>query len=184
VNEEPDEVLVERYQKGDVSAFRGIYYRYRVGTFNFILSLAREKMAAEDLHQEIWTSITRAMFDWKPTGSFKSWLFQIARNRCLDHIKKTRRARIEDDGEDVIQNIPAVVPEPVDTMLRDALLSCIEQLNDSQKEVFSLRTIENMTFAEITEVMASAPGLANRRMQLAVEHVKRCLESKGIRQET
>lgn len=183
MSEDPDEILVERYQKGDASAFRGIYYRYRVGTFNFILSLARERMAAEDLHQEIWTTVTRALFDWKPTGSFKSWLFQVARNRCLDHIKKTRRFQVEDDGEDVIENMPAVVPERGDTLLREALLSCIGQLNDSQKEVFSLRAIENMTFAEITEVMASAPGLANRRMQLAVEHVKRCLESKGIRQE-
>jgi RNA polymerase sigma-70 factor (ECF subfamily) len=177
---ETDETLVARYQKGDAGAFRELYFRHRIATFNFILHVVRERTAAEDLHQEIWITAIRAVLAWRPTGTFKSWLFQVARNRCLDHLRKIGRSPVDDDGAGMIEAAPSTVPWEGDPVLRAALLDCIENLNDTQRQVFVLRATQSLTFGEITHVMSSPPGLANRRMQLAVEHLKRCLESKGI----
>jgi RNA polymerase sigma-70 factor (ECF subfamily) len=184
VNGPSDEALLLRYQKGDAAAFRDLYLRYRVPTFNFVLHLVRDKAVAEDLHQEIWIGITRSALQWKPTGTVRGWLYQIARNRCYDHFRSRGRAvSEEDDDQALIETAAPIVPQASDGKLRDAIVDCIGTLNDSQRQVFVLRAVQDMTFAEITELMTSPPGLSNRRMQLAVEHLKRCLERKGIRDE-
>lgn len=183
MSEVPDELIVERYQRGDAAAFKELYFRHRIGTFNFVLLRVRERAAAEDLFQEIWIKVARAALAFQPTGSFKSWLYQIVRNQCIDHARKKARTPVTSEDEAVIEKAGAIVPSVGDPSLRQALLGCIDELNDDQKEVFLMRLVKGMTFAEITEVMGTAPGLANRRMQLAVEHLKRFLAEKGIRPE-
>jgi RNA polymerase sigma factor (sigma-70 family) len=184
VGEPSDEELILQYQEQNSAvAFRTIYLRYRVKTFNFILHLVKENGTAEDLHQECWLHIIDAARKWRPSGAFRAWLFQVFRNRCLDHFRAVKRSPIEEDEDELIEKAEASVPEPGDISLREAVLQCIGSLNASQRQVFYLKAIESMTFAEITELMASAPGLANRRMQLAVAHLRACLLRKGIRED-
>ncbi len=183
MGEPSDEDLLRQYQENSAAAFREIYLRHRVGTFNFILQLVKEKALAEDIHQEMWLGVVDSAKRWRPTGEFRSWLYQVARNRCYDHFRAKKRSIVDDDDGEVIEKADHHVPQPSDLKLREAVLHCIGELNASQRQVFCLRAVEDLTFAQITEVMASPPGLSNRRMQLAVDHLRGCLHGKGIRED-
>lgn len=78
-----DESLLARYRTGDSAAFEALYARHRQGLYRFLVSLSNKTELAEEIYQETWLSLIRSATQPQGRASFRTWLFQIARNRGI-----------------------------------------------------------------------------------------------------
>ena len=89
----PDQFLMEQIQAQQAWAFEMLFERYAVYTRRHINSIVRDEPAAEDILQETFLRVWTRSGQWNGQGTFKGWLFRIATNLALNHLR-TRRRRI------------------------------------------------------------------------------------------
>ena len=109
------------YQKGDERAFEVLYWRHQRGIFNFISHFIGESgNQAEELLQDVFLKVVKASKRYEPSAKFTTWLYQIARNGCIDHFRKMKHRKttslaqpIDSEEEMVLEStIPATNPSP------------------------------------------------------------------------
>lgn len=181
--EETDEALVARYRRGDVAAFEALLDRHRRGVFRFLCGFVGDTARADDLAQECWLRFIGAAPRWKDGGRFRTWLYAVARNLATDAARRARfrehrsldappadlrRSRDRSDP-------PSLAPEG-DVLLRAALERAIALLPEAQREVFLLREVEGIPFAEIAEVTGAPVPTVKSRMRYALEALRGALE--------
>src|SRR5262245_33100934 len=86
-----DEALYQRVRAGDLPAFESLYERYERRLFGYILRLLRNRQDAEDVFHEAFLSVLKSPEVRFTEGSFCSWIYRIARNLCLNHLRAGRR---------------------------------------------------------------------------------------------
>jgi RNA polymerase sigma factor (sigma-70 family) len=152
-----EEELVAGAQAGNPAAFEALFRRYRDRIAGYVRSSVRDEGRTEDLVQEIFFSAHSSLSTLEHPGAFRSWLYQIARNACLDEAR--RRSRQDDlilgweefpppDERIVIHNHSA------DRMLNQKeelanLTQALDGLPHSQHEALVLRELEGMSYDEI-----------------------------------
>ncbi|MGD8626394.1 MAG: RNA polymerase sigma factor, partial [Anaerolineae bacterium] len=129
-------------------------------------------------------------------ASFRTWLYRIARNRCIDVARRARLIRFlpigrraESDArreetvpEDVLvderQDVEALAAK-ADTI--EAVGDCIDRLEHrDEKQAFLLYYLSGMVYREIGEVLGKSTSMARNRVKAAQQKVRQCLESKGF----
>ena len=85
---ETDEVLMMRFQGGDRDSFAILVRRHKTPIFNFILRQIRNHTTAEDLTQDVFVRVVRSAASFKHEARFTTWIYSIARNLCIDHLRK------------------------------------------------------------------------------------------------
>lgn len=147
-----DEALMLRVQNGDKDAFRLLVGRHIdriVGTSRRIVGAADAEDVAQDVFLKVWT----ARAQWSPgQARFRTWLYRVAVNRCIDHTRRTRPACIDD-----VPEIEDDAPGPLDACERreDAtrLHSAMDHLSEQQRTAITLYYHESLTAAEVAEIM-------------------------------
>ncbi len=190
-----DEELMILYQKGDEHAFEILYWRHQHGIFNYICHFIGESgNQAEELLQDVFLKVVKASNRYKPTAKFTTWLYQIARNGCIDHFRKMKHRRTTslsqpiDSEEDlsVESTLANSNPSPEKAAqlneLAEVLNASIATLPEEQREVFLMREDLNLSFAEIAELLGCPINTAKSRMRYALEHLRKALKREGITQ--
>ena len=194
-NKESDEKLMQLYQKGDEYAFETLYWRQQRGIFNFIRHFIGESGGqAEELMQDVFLKVVKSSTRYRPTAKFTTWLYQIARNGCIDHLRK-RKHRITtslsqpigSEEEMVVEstiadNNPSPEKSAHISGITETLKRAINTLPEEQREVFLMREDLNLSFAEIAELISCPINTAKSRMRYALEYLRKSLESEGITQ--
>src|SRR4051812_5783748 len=80
--------LIRAVLKGDINSFEEIVARYEMGIVRFIYNMIRNKETAEDLTQEVFINAYKKLHSFRQEYKFSTWLYQIAKNKCIDHIRK------------------------------------------------------------------------------------------------
>lgn len=88
----PDETLMEEVRAGNLAAFQVLYDRHHRSVFGFLLRSLGERRAAEDLLQETFLRVFTHRETYRPAATFKTWLFTIARNLLVDHLRQRSRS--------------------------------------------------------------------------------------------
>ena len=148
--------LVERAQRGDGEAFARLYEENFDRIYRYIALRVGSGADAEDLTAQVflkaWESI--ASFRWRGV-SFSAWLFRIARNLAIDHLRKEgRKGRLGD--EPVYHLDPAVVAEKRLTI--EQLVIAVEGLTLAQRDVIALRFAAGLSIAETAKVLGKREG--------------------------
>jgi RNA polymerase sigma-70 factor (ECF subfamily) len=186
---EADEVLVLRYQRGDVAGFEALLDRHRSGVFRFLARFVGDRSRAEDLAQECWMRVIAAAPRWQERARFKTWLYAVARNLAVDEARRAahRPQRSMDgpiDGASAWESIADGRRSPEDlagdALVRPALARAVALLPPEQREVFLLREYEGVTFAEISEITGAPVPTVKSRMRYALEALRRALEEMGV----
>lgn len=143
---------------------------------------------AADVHQTVFVEAWRDLPRFSRRSSFKTWLFAIARHRCLDALKinKRRRARFtgESSGADG-------APEPVDTSpnaeeslsgrsVLPPLENCLGGLRPESRTAVLLRFQESMSYEEMGRLVGELPGSLQARVARAMPVLRKCLEAAGV----
>lgn len=189
MDDTPDETLMVRFQRGDRTAFKTLVARHQKPLFNFALRQLRSPTAAEDVVQDAFVRVVQSASDFKHEARFSTWLYTIARNLCIDHLRKTalRRhpsldeARPGSDGEgpSLGEQMPdsraSVERGATSTELRSRIAGAVEELPEEQREVFLMREVANLPFKEIAEITGVPENTVKSRMRYALERLQAAL---------
>ena len=183
-----DDELMERYQKGDESAFTLLVRRHQQPLVNFIARFINDRNSAEDLAQETFIRIFKAAHRYKPgRAHFKTWMYHIAKNLCKNELRNRERRdkyrvdNVIDSGSDskgdseeidLIANTPAnqaFQPEVAleRKELRNAIQKAIAELPEQYRLPLVLRDLQGLSYEEISEILELRSGTTKSRINRA-----------------
>ncbi|WP_422909059.1 RNA polymerase sigma factor [Pseudomonas sp. MAC6] len=175
-----DAALLRRYRRGDAAAFAELYERHRLGLFRFLLGLCGDHTLAEEVFQDTWMSLIRSQSEQREAVLFKTWLYQIARNRLIDTWRKHGRhqaGHAEYDEQQHAPHDPQPGPEQQLSLSRDQqrLEAALADLPAEQREVFLLRAHGDLELAEIAELTQIPAETVKSRLRYALQKLRRLL---------
>lgn len=179
--EPSDAELLRRYRAGDAAAFTQLYERHRLGLFRFLLGLCGEHAVAEEVFQETWISLVRSeSLQREAAVLFKTWLYQIARNRLIDHWRKHgKRQQREEAFDEQLHDQPSVASDPERqlslTQDQARIQAALADLPAEQREVFLLRAHADMQLHEIAELTRTPAETVKSRLRYAMNKLRRLL---------
>lgn len=183
--------LVERARAGDGQAFGVLYERYVDRVYSFVLFRVRDDELAEDLTQDVFIQVLRALegYDWR--GTLAPWVLRIARNTVIDHWRRAARrperamstVETDGDGDDEDGRIGRLADEEgemaivqAEAMLdRAAFQRASAQLTDLQREVLALRFASGLSIRETADAMDKSEGAIKNLQHHAVRALRRAL---------
>jgi RNA polymerase sigma-70 factor (ECF subfamily) len=180
-----------RFQGGDRDAFAALVRRHKNAVYNFVVRQVRVPSVAEDLVQDVFVKVVQSAGDFKHEARFSTWAYAIARNVCIDHLRKMSLRRhpsldqhvSQDDadgptlGERTADSRPGASVEraAIGTELGQLIARAVENLPPDQREVFLLREIANIPFKEIAEITSVPENTVKSRMRYALERLQEAL---------
>src|SRR5829696_5081245 len=202
---EPDAVisdhkLVAQVRRGDDRAFELLYERYNRRIHAYVFGMVKDHQRAEDITQEVFVSALRRMRATERPIAFKPWVYEIAKNACIDQFRRSKRAEEvsfdADEGLAPSDYGRLVSAEPVPDVALAAkqqleqVVGAFGGLSDAHHEILVLRELEGLSYREIGEKMGmSRPAVestlfrARRRLSEEYDELasgQRCLRIQSI----
>jgi len=168
---EPREEAVRRAQAGDVHAFAELVRATQRGVFNVAYGVLGNAEEAQDMAQEVYLRVWRALPSFRGEAAFGTWLYRITVNACLNRRRQLRTLlnRLEDD--DILEQLPAPGFDPLAATLdheRQAYLwSLVEALPPNHRLVITLFYHQQLSYAEIAEVLLLPLGTVKAHLNRA-----------------
>jgi len=179
---------VAQLRHGDLDALSALLTRYQNRLYRYLLRLVRNQAEAEDLFQQTWVRVAEKIRRYDPSRNFEPWLFALARNLAIDHLRRVRPESLDEpigngeSAETAAARIPSgqrpVTDEILQRERRSRLGQALETLPVSYREVLTLRFEEEMKLEEIAEVMGTPLSTVKTRLRRALGMMKLELESR------
>lgn len=175
--------IVQRVQAGEVAAFDTLVQKYRERLYGVVYNLTSNREDAADLTQETFIKAFRSIARFKASSSFFTWLYRIAINGTLSHLRKNRLRRYfslekladEDFNPEVLQAL--VVNGDIDKAaamkeLQEKLNEALQKLSFKHRTVVTLFEIDQLSHQEIAEVMECSVGTVRSRLHYAKQQLQ------------
>ena len=162
--------LVAACLDGDQGAWDAIVRRYRQRVFNVTYTFVGRHEEAEDLTQEIFLKVFRALGTFDRRANFRTWLVSVARNLCIDHYRRVRKERETfDRGVDVAELVLAAAgPDPMARLQRvdrrEMLRQAMREVPPVLREAVLLRDMQELAYDEIARRLALPVGTVKSRI--------------------
>jgi RNA polymerase sigma-70 factor (ECF subfamily) len=162
---DPDAALMLRVKRGNRAAFAELVEKYRQPVMNLVYRTLRDETEAEDLAQNVFLQVYKSRSRYKRTAKFSTWLFTIARNLCLNELRRRSRhpaesleeTRGEHEGQPQRQYEDKKNFLPTETLLHGELAQKIEEalaeLPENQRTAILLCRQEDLSYEEIAGVL-------------------------------
>ncbi|MDH5324119.1 MAG: sigma-70 family RNA polymerase sigma factor [Gammaproteobacteria bacterium] len=186
LNDKSDEQLMSLYRQGNTEAFSELYRRNKAPLYRYFLRQTRHGAIAEELSQDVWTNIVRSRQSYKSTAKFTTYLYQVAHNRLVDHIRRSQSRPVENltaisltqatdpNNKDCEPSRSSDQPEQQAQSLEagQRLLTLLQQLPEEQREAFILKEEAGLSLLEIASVTGVNVETAKSRLRYAVAKLK------------
>jgi RNA polymerase sigma-70 factor (ECF subfamily) len=185
-----DEALMLAFAGGDLAAFDALYARHKRGLHAFVARLlAGQRIDVDDVFQDVWLAVARSRAGYRPSARFRTWLFQIARNRVIDLLREKRplpaselQSRDDEHGDDPdpIAAIPDDGARSPEALLErgrqaQAIARALAALPAVQREAFLLREHGELPLEEIARLTGVNAETAKSRLRYAVAKLRAAL---------
>ena len=175
IPEGSDSALVQAVLKGDTAAYRGLVEKYQGRVYTVIYGMVRNREDARDLAQESFVRAFQNLKSFRLESSFYTWLYRIAMNTAIDHLRrqKQRAAEAYDEGiatKEVggVMSTGAHNDSPGRSLerkrLHEKLLAALETLPEDQRQAIVLREIDGLSYREIAEILDIPEGTVMSRL--------------------
>ena len=188
-----------RVKQGDAAAFQDLVDKYKQPVTNLICRTILDPTESEDLAQNVFVQVFRSAERYRVSAKFSTWLYTIARNLCLNEIRRRSRhpaesldlRHPEEDDQPLRQYEDKKVFSAPDQVLQDELCAKVEQalagLPENQRTALLLCREEEMSYEEIAAVLgcslSATKSLIHRGRETLKQQLKPYLRS-GIWRET
>lgn len=169
-----DSALMLRYRDGDAAAFEALYLRHKDSLYRYLLRLAMNPHTAEDVFQEAWGKIIKARANYRPTAKFTTYLFRVAHNCFIDHVRRSKRHVGHSDAIPELEADPANEPERQTEQLlaRQRLEAALKTLPNEQRDAFLLYEEGGLSLDDIALVTGVNRETAKSRLRYANEKLR------------
>ena len=182
-----DETLMTRIQERHTEAFEQLVSRYESMLQAHILRTVRNAAAADDIVQEVFLRVWTRAEQWQGQGSVKGWLYRIATNLSLNHLRTVKRRReqaleLPSDEDDEEKPVPGWMIDTGASMADEAieqteqtqlLRQIIEELPDEKQEAFRLVHESELGIRGTADVLGIPEGTVKSRLHYAMKQVAR-----------
>lgn len=178
-----DPALMTRTRQGDTLAFQELYDRYHRALLDFFYGLTRSPDAADDLCQETFVRVWKLRARYEPAGSFRAYLFAVARRIWLERGRQMRRGLrlgMPIGLEEGAEHIPAEKPLRPDAAaaqleIEQRVFQALDALPEEQRMVFLMRVVQGLSLDEIAEAMMCPVNTVRSRKLLAIKKLREAL---------
>jgi RNA polymerase sigma-70 factor (ECF subfamily) len=171
--------LVQRAKQGDEHAFAKLMTLNAQFVFNLAIRLLNDPRDAEDLSQEAFVRVWKALPNYRAESRFRTWLYRIVTNLCFDRLPKLKRdlSELEVDETLVVQD-DFINPERnlLSKELETEIHKAIEVLPDGYKLLITLRHLQEMSYQEIAEVTMLPIGTVKTGIYRARQLLRKRIE--------
>ena len=183
-----DSVLIRRALEGDQRSFRRLRAKYHDAIFNLIARMIRNREEVEDLTQEAFIKAFGSLRSFNEEYAFSTWLYKIATNNCIDHIRKKKLHTfsidkpIESKDSDYTFELPDSTYAPdreiIDSQRKRLLQEAIDSLPAKYRQVIILRHTEEKEYQEIAKQLRLPIGTVKAHIFRAREMLYKFLRDK------
>lgn len=178
-----DTTLMLRYRDGDVRAFEILYARHKGALYRYLQRLCRNREAANDLFQEVWSRVIASRARYEVRAQFNTFLFRIAHNCAVDYFRRAGRPfdAAAADIEEIAEVLPDAAHERPDAaasaaQLRQDFQEALERLPAEQRNVFVLYEESGLSLEEIGTLTGVAMETAKSRLRYALTKLRATLK--------
>ncbi len=162
---ESDIELMLRAKSGDDSAFTELMRRHYKGVVNYIYRFTNDKGNSEDLAQEVFLRVYRSVKRYKPQAKFSTWLYKIATNLCITHVRSGNRGQnvsLDEMQENTGDLGDFTSEDPSDLTFRreigDTIFEALKSLPERERVAIILCKYEDLPYEEVAEVIGCTIG--------------------------
>jgi RNA polymerase sigma-70 factor (ECF subfamily) len=184
-----DPEVVQQARKGSEAAYRELLTRYERPVFSLIFRMVRDRETAEDLSQETFIKVLNNLDRYSPEFKFSSWLFKIANNLTIDHLRRRRVDTISIEGAPdavtaesakatsiaVVSGDESPLEELESRELGSAIESAIGKLRPEYRACIMLRHVEDKSYEEIAEIVKLPLGTVKTYIHRARHELRAAL---------
>jgi RNA polymerase sigma-70 factor (ECF subfamily) len=179
-------LLINKSKKGDIEAFEELIKEYKKVAYNIALRILKNKEDAEDISQESMIKIFKSIDKFNMESSFKTWLYRIVVNTCLDFKRKAKENTISVDQPvqagydefyiDLKDETPSTEEIIEKKQMKEMVMEAIYKLDDDFKTIIILRDINGFSYEEISEILSCNIGTVKSRISRGRHKLKEILE--------
>lgn len=167
-----DEQLVQWVADGDTSCLATLFERYHRDVFKFCLQMTRQKALSEDLVQDVFLTILSKAASFRGDGLFRAWMFNIARNTTLDHLRKMKRRGNESFDDELLEthltDQRSAEQSAAGTQKVGLVLQALAKLPAAAQQVIWLGRFQFDSYDELGQALGCNAGAARVRMHRAM----------------
>lgn len=168
--------VIERARQGDIAAVGIIFRHFHLGIYRYMYYRIYDHQVAEDLTSDVFIRMIKSLPRYRPQGiPFQAWLYRIAHNLLIDHIRKNGKVSQEQLGGNLIDDCPSPAVALERRLTSEHLKRALVRLNKDQRDVIILRFVICLPIADAALVLHKSEnavkglqrrGLANLRVFL------------------
>jgi RNA polymerase sigma-70 factor (ECF subfamily) len=184
-----DQEVVVLARLGQESAFRDLIRRYERPVFSLVYRMVRDRELAEDLVQEAFIKALNALESYRPEFKFSSWIFKIANNAAIDHLRRRELVTLSLDGApsaqtpDAIEATALQIGDRAESPLAEleakeiggAIEAAIARLRPEYRACIMLRHVEGRPYEEIAEMLGLPLGTVKTYIHRARNELREAL---------
>jgi RNA polymerase sigma-70 factor, ECF subfamily len=175
---ETDEMVMASIAKGDADALTELTRRYWEAIRRFCASYMEDDALAEDVAQETFAKLSGA--EEYPTGMVKPWLYKVARNRCLDILRRHQRSPTHNrpikTGFDAARDTSGPQTRAIREERAELIRQIIAAMPEEYKSVLVLKHYESLSREEMAEALGVTDAAVKGRLVRASEHLRQELQ--------
>ncbi len=180
--------MISKAINGNQTAFKDLMTRYRGQIFSLMFRMVHSQEEAEDLVQEAFMKAFMSLKNFNYEYAFSTWLYKIATNNCIDHLRKKKLQTFSIDAPIAYKDseyqieIPDLTYHPEKEMMKNEragiIKTAIDELPEKYKRVIFLRHSEELSYEEISEMLKIPIGTVKARIFRAREMLNKFLKGK------
>ena len=184
-----DEILIKKFQEGDVGAYNQLVNRFKDRLLNFIYRFVNDLDLAEDLVQDTLLKLYTHKDSYQEIAKFSTWLYTIAANLARTELRKKKRRKTfsvtelsRDDREFIIASSDVDPSEDLSSQnFEKSVQRALAELPDDFKTIIILRDIQELSYDEISKIVKVPMGTVKSRINRGRVKLQQLLKKKGER---
>ena len=184
----PDEeaALMAAFAVGQSSAFEMLYQRHKGGVYRYFLRSVADSGLADELAQDVWTSLIRARDTYRAEAKFTTWLYRLAHNRLIDHYRRSNLVvftalDVESEEDEAAAAEPASTalgPEDAASQRAAArrAVQLVEQLPPAQREALLMQLEGGLSLEDIAAATGQGFETVKSRLRYALAKLREGLK--------
>ena len=168
-----DEELMTRVRDGDLAELSELFERYYVRMYNFFLTLTGDKNISKDLVQDLFARIIKYRSSYRGKGTFKSWIYRMARNIHTDYYNQNKKALdqlkdLKHDQENMMKSKEVYNDEDYYKLER-----ALQQLSPEQQQIIVLSRYQGLKYEEISRIQNASVAAIKVQVHRALKQLRR-----------